>query len=61
MGRTQHESTEVLGVPSEFHVLNPRDGGMHEGASYFVVDADRGPAEPQLAALQRSPGWAWKG
>lgn len=43
----------VLGVPSEFHVLNPRDGGLHEGASYFVVDADRGPAEPQLAALQR--------
>merc|ERR1719248_417387 len=25
---------------------------MFEGASYFVVDADRGPAEPQLAALQ---------
>lgn len=41
----------VLGVPCEFHILNPIGDPSVEGQGYVMTDATNGPAEPQLAML----------
>ena len=41
----------VLGVPCEFHILNPIGDPNVEGQGFVVIDARNGPAEPQLAML----------
>jgi hypothetical protein len=51
MAQTHARWNMVLGVPCEFHVLNPIGDPNQEGTGFVVTSADRGPAEPQLAML----------